>query len=132
MISVEEAREKVLSGVVSVGHEQVSVAQAVGRVLAETVTARVSHPPADVSAMDGFACRTKDAAGAPTRLVIIGESAAGKPFGQPVTTGKAVTVWRWRHLSRPMAERRLSWARPATRWSRCEAPWQGRAALICW
>lgn len=92
MISVEEAREKVLSGVVSVGHEQVSVAQAVGRVLAETVTARVSHPPADVSAMDGFACRTKDAAGAPTRLVIIGESAAGKPFGQPVTTGKAVRI----------------------------------------
>jgi molybdopterin molybdotransferase len=93
MISVDEARAKVLSGIRPVGNEQVSVANAVGRVLAEAVTARVSHPPADVSAMDGFAVRAKDAAGAPTRLVIIGESAAGRPFGQPLTTGKAVRIF---------------------------------------
>lgn len=93
MISVEEAREKVLAGVKPVGNEQVSVAQALGRVLAEAVTARVSHPPADVSAMDGFACRSKDAAAAPTRLMIAGEAAAGRPLGQPVGVGKAVRIF---------------------------------------
>lgn len=93
MISVEEAREKVLAGVRPVGNEQVSVAQALGRVLAEDVVARVSHPPADVSAMDGYACRFKDAAAAPTRLVIAGESAAGRPFEQPVGVGKAVRIF---------------------------------------
>ena len=93
MISVDEASEKVLAGVRPVGNEQVSVANALGRVLAEAVTARVSHPPADVSAMDGFACRAKDAAGAPTRLVIAGESAAGRPFDQAVTTGKAIRIF---------------------------------------
>ncbi len=93
MISVDEAREKVLAGVGSVGNEQVSVANALGRVLAEAVTARVSHPPADVSARAGSACRANDAAGAPTRLVIAGESAAGRPFDQAVTTGKAIRIF---------------------------------------
>lgn len=92
MISVDEARAKVLAGVRAVGNEQVSLAQALGRVLAEPVSARVSHPPADVSAMDGYACRSRDAAAAPTRLVMIGESAAGRPFNQPVGPGKTVRI----------------------------------------
>lgn len=92
MISVDEARAKVLDGVRTVGNEQVSLAQAVGRVLAEPVIARVSHPPADVSAMDGFACRSRDAVAAPTRLVMIGESAAGRPFDLPIGPGKTVRI----------------------------------------
>ena len=39
-----------------------------------------TQPPADVSAMDGYAVRAADVANAPARLKIIGEVAAGRPF----------------------------------------------------
>ena len=43
------------------GTETVPLAAAHGRVLAEPVAARLSQPPADVSAMDGYAVRAADA-----------------------------------------------------------------------
>lgn len=52
-----------------------------GRVLAASLRAEVSHPPSDVSAMDGWAVRTLDlrAAGpiSPTSLRCVGDAAAG-------------------------------------------------------
>lgn len=61
--SVERALEALLDGVTPLEAEPVAADQAAGRVLAETVTARLDVPPADNSAMDGYALRHADAGG---------------------------------------------------------------------
>lgn len=91
MISVEEARGRILAGFAPLGAETVSVAAAAGRVLAAPVLARLTQPPADVSAMDGYALRAAEAPeGAVLRLA--GESAAGHPFAGEVPAGGCVRI----------------------------------------
>lgn len=92
MISVEVALERVLAGCRPTTPEMVALPAALGRVLAEDVSARVAHPPLDVSAMDGYAVRAADL-GAPARLTVIGESAAGRPFAGTVGPGQAVRIF---------------------------------------
>ena len=60
---------------------------ALGRVLAEDLTALRTQPPAAVSAMDGYAVRAADVAQAPVKLKLIGEVAAGHPFEGEVEAG---------------------------------------------
>jgi molybdopterin molybdotransferase len=92
MISVEAARAKILGALKPTGPETVSLAQGLGRVLAEPVLARLTQPPADVSAMDGFALRAGDAPkGAVLR--VIGEAPAGHPFEGVVGAGQAVRLF---------------------------------------
>src|SRR5881628_2685276 len=57
MISVEEALARLLAPLEKLPFEQVSIADALGRVLAEDVAARRTQPPFAVSAMDGYAVR---------------------------------------------------------------------------
>lgn len=92
MISVEEARTRVLERLQGTAAETVSLAQGFGRVLAEPVRARLNQPPADVSSMDGYALRAVDGlAGA--RLKVIGAAPAGHPFGGVVGPGEAVRLF---------------------------------------
>ena len=93
MISVEVARETVLAGLRPVATEVVGLAQAVGRVLAEDLAARVSHPPVAVSAMDGYAVRARDVAAGSVVLAVIGQSAAGGAFGGVVGEAQAVRIF---------------------------------------
>ena len=93
MISVAEALQRVIVGITPLPAEQVGVAEALGRVLAEDVASRVTQPPADVSSMDGYAVRSDDLAGAPATLERIGESAAGKAFDGRVGPGQAVRIF---------------------------------------
>ncbi|WP_173983559.1 gephyrin-like molybdotransferase Glp [Magnetospirillum sp. SS-4] len=93
MISVETALQTVLGGLRPVASEVVGLAQAAGRVLAEDVAARVSHPPVAVSSMDGYALRAADATQAPVRLPVIGQSAAGAAFAGEVGAGQAVRIF---------------------------------------
>ena len=53
LASVDEARDAVLAVVEPVGTEIIATADGLGRIVAETVTARVSLPPWANSAMDG-------------------------------------------------------------------------------
>src|ERR1700732_2912728 len=69
------------------------LAQAHGRVLAADLAALRTKPPADVSAMDGYAVRAQDVAAAPARLKVIGEVAAGRPFGGTVGSGEAARIF---------------------------------------
>ncbi len=63
LIPVEEAIEALLADVTPVAEtETVTLMQALGRVLAESPLAAVDVPPADNSAMDGYACRCSDQA----------------------------------------------------------------------
>jgi molybdopterin molybdotransferase len=92
MLSVEEARTRILAGLTPVGAEIASLAEAGGRVLAGPVSARLTQPPADVSAMDGYALRAKDGA-AGSRLRVIGTAQAGHPFDGIVGAGEAVRLF---------------------------------------
>ena len=93
MISVAEAVERVTSGVALLSAEQVGLAEGLGRVLAEDVVSRVTQPPVDVSAMDGYAVRADDVARPPVTLERIGESAAGAGFARAVGPGETVRIF---------------------------------------
>ena len=93
MISVAEALAHVTSGVRLLSAEQVGVADALGRVLAEDVASRVAYPPATASAMDGYAVRAADVAEAPATLRRIGESAPGARFPGAVGPGETVRIF---------------------------------------
>lgn len=77
-VSVEKALEIVLGAVHSLPSEEVPLASALGRVLAEDVTSDVDLPPFDRAAMDGYAVRADDLRQVPCRLKVIEEVPAGK------------------------------------------------------
>jgi len=93
MISVEEARSRILASLMPLGSEQIGLASALGRVLAEDLDARVTQPPAAVSAMDGYAVRSSDVATVPVRLRIVGAAPAGKAHAGTVGAGEAVRIF---------------------------------------
>ncbi len=92
MISVDEARGRILEALRPTPSEVVALAEAWNRVVAQDVVARLTQPPADVSAMDGYALRAEDG-GLGARLTVIGEAPAGHPFGHGVGVGEAVRLF---------------------------------------
>jgi molybdopterin molybdotransferase len=93
LISVADALAHVLAHAEPLPAEEVPLAEADGRVLAYDLKARRTQPPADVSAMDGYAVRTADVAQAPVRLKVIGEVAAGRPFDATIGAGEAARIF---------------------------------------
>lgn len=80
--------------------ETVPVAQAAGRITAQAVWARRSSPHYHASAMDGYALRAQDTAGAtetdPVRLTIVDQDEAAPDAerpAQPVNTGHPLPLW---------------------------------------
>ena len=96
LLSLEGALERMLAGVVPLPVEQVGVDDAAGRVLAEPVAARLTLPPWDNTAMDGFAVRSADvataSAGHPVTLRVVGEVAAGYAPTARVEPGTAARI----------------------------------------
>jgi len=88
-IGLARARAIVAEHVVSTEPEDVGLAEAVGRRLAEPVTARADHPPFTNSSMDGWALL---ASATPGHLRIIGESAAGTPYDGHLGPDGAVAI----------------------------------------
>jgi molybdopterin molybdotransferase len=93
MISVAEARARILAALTPLGSETVPVAESLGRVLAEDLAARVTQPPAAVSAMDGYAVRGADVTTAPAVLRRIGAVPAGGAFDSVVGAGECVRIF---------------------------------------
>lgn len=92
MISVAEARARILEGLAPTPPEMLALADAWGRVTAAPVIARLTQPPFDVSAMDGYALRSADGhAGAVLR--VIGSAPAGRPFSGRVGSGETVRIF---------------------------------------
>jgi molybdopterin molybdotransferase len=73
--------------------ERVTLTGAANRVLAENAIARVTQPPAAVSAMDGYAVRAADVATAPVELKVSGAAPAGHPHVGVVSPGEAVRIF---------------------------------------
>jgi molybdopterin molybdotransferase len=93
LLSVAEALARVTSGLEPLDAERVALDSANGRVLAEDLAARVTQPPFDASAMDGYAVRSKDVAVLPATLNLIGISAAGTGFDGKVGQGETVRIF---------------------------------------
>jgi molybdopterin molybdotransferase len=87
--TIDEARTLVLGAVTALDAEDIPVAAALGRVLAEDVTAAHDVPSFANSAMDGFAVRSGPAR---RELRIVGESRAGTPAEMPLADGEAVRI----------------------------------------
>ena len=96
MLTVEDARERVLAHFRSLPAEEVPLNDALGRVLAEDAVATEQLPPFANSAMDGYAVRSRDAQGAsattPKRLRLVGEVPAGSVYAGSVGEGEAVRI----------------------------------------
>lgn len=90
MLSVEEARARILSQARLTEAEPVPLREAFGRVPAVTsVTAAVDVPPFANSSMDGFALRAADA---PGELSLAGEVAAGASTLPALVPGTTVRI----------------------------------------
>jgi molybdopterin molybdotransferase len=93
MITVEEARARILAAFTPLAAEQVALTDGLGRVLAEDVVARVTQPPAAVSAMDGYAVRAAEVAKVPVRLRVTGYVQAGHATGEALQPGAAARIF---------------------------------------
>lgn len=96
MIDVDSARERILAAFAPLGIEHVALDAALGAVLAVDVVAESNVPAFPNAAMDGFAVRAADTAGAtpeqPARLLVVAEAAAGYLCATAVTPGTAIRI----------------------------------------
>jgi molybdopterin molybdotransferase len=89
LITIEQARQIVLGAVMPLGSETIPVADALGRVLAEDLSAGGEVPPFPCSAMDGYAI-TAGPAG--QTFTVVAESRAGAPSDRPLSPGEAIRI----------------------------------------
>ena len=96
MISVEEARARILDGVGPLEAVEVPLLEALGQALASDVRSPLDIPPLANTGMDGYAVRAADTAGArpgsPRELLVAGSLAAGGVYGGRVGPGEAVRI----------------------------------------
>jgi molybdopterin molybdotransferase len=96
LIPLAEARARVLAGCLRLPAVAVPLAEALGCVTAGVAISQVDVPPFANSAMDGFAVRAGDTAGAsaehPARLLVVGTVAAGAAPDRPVGPGQALRI----------------------------------------
>ncbi|MDR2880468.1 MAG: molybdopterin molybdotransferase MoeA [Azoarcus sp.] len=91
-ISVPEAQACILDRIAPLDAEEVKLAQALGRALAEEVRANRDLPPYDVSAMDGYAVRAADLIEIPRTLQIIEDIKAGDTPRHPLQPGQCARI----------------------------------------
>ncbi|SNB45949.1 gephyrin-like molybdotransferase Glp [Geobacter sp. DSM 9736] len=92
MPTFEEARSIILGKIVPIGCERVPLLDAVGRVLAEDVTAPWDMPLYDNSAMDGFAVRAAECTGEGTTLRVAGFVPAGEVADEELQPGCSIRI----------------------------------------
>ncbi|HUE25504.1 MAG TPA: gephyrin-like molybdotransferase Glp [Solirubrobacteraceae bacterium] len=89
LITIAEARERVLAAVRRLEPERIAIAEALDRVLAAELEAAGDVPPFDSSAMDGYAVAPGPAG---RTLAVVGESRAGAPSDHPLADGEAIRI----------------------------------------
>lgn len=96
MWTVEQALEAILARAGRLPEERVPLLESLGRVLAEEIAADIDVPPFDNSAVDGYAVRAEDTAGAtpdaPALLRTLADVPAGALAAEAVTAGTAARV----------------------------------------
>ncbi|MGD0633920.1 MAG: gephyrin-like molybdotransferase Glp [Beijerinckiaceae bacterium] len=92
-LTVAEALARILDGLAPLETELVPLHQARGRTLARDLQALLTQPPADMSAMDGYALRAGDVRDLSTPLKLVGESAAGSRYEGRLGPGETVRIF---------------------------------------
>lgn len=96
MITVEEHRDRILAAVPMLEARRVPLSAALGRILRDPVRSAVDLPLFDNSAMDGFAVRFSDVAGAgadsPVTLEVVADIPAGSAADPSFEPGQAVRI----------------------------------------
>jgi molybdopterin molybdotransferase len=92
MIPVSEAIQIVKNQTPRLDDERIELANALGRYLVEDISADTDLPPFDRSQMDGYAVRAADVEATPTKLKIVGESAAGRGWHNELKPSEAVRI----------------------------------------
>lgn len=96
MLTVAEARARILNHFQPLPAETIALMQAAGRVLARAITATENVPPFINSSMDGYAVRASDVAGAssnaPVMLPVSGDIPAGRGLPAPLRSGTAMRI----------------------------------------
>jgi molybdopterin molybdotransferase len=92
MISLDEARARILTPLRPTAAEVVALSDAWRRVSAAPVTARLTQPPRDVSAMDGYALYAADGS-PPSSLTVVGSAPAGHPWEGTLRPGEALRIF---------------------------------------
>lgn len=87
-----DALEIILGQATRLQAEAAALESALGRICAAPLNAKLTHPPQDMSAMDGYAVQFSDIA-VGTNLDVIGQAAAGSPFSGTLAPGQAVRVF---------------------------------------
>ena len=93
LLSVDAALDKMLASLSPTMPMRQLLTDALGKILAEDIHAKLTLPPHDVSAMDGYAVRADDVANCPATLTRIGEAAAGHPWAGRIKAGQAVRIF---------------------------------------
>lgn len=93
LMPVPDALAAVLAGAGPLPEEMVALDQAYHRVLARDLAALRTQPPQAMSAMDGYAVRAVDADHVHAKLTVVGEVAAGRPFGRTLLAGEAARIF---------------------------------------
>lgn len=96
LISLEEALSLLTGSTAPLGREEVPRSAALGRTLADDVTAPLDQPPFDRSPLDGYALRAADTAGAspehPAVLRVVETVYAGGVPSRPIGPGEATRI----------------------------------------
>jgi molybdopterin molybdotransferase len=96
MLSVTEARERILQRFHPVEAARLPLDRAAGRVLSETICARTDLPLFDNSSVDGFALRVSDVTGAdqasPLTLNVVSDIRAGNYSSLPLGQNQAARI----------------------------------------
>lgn len=94
LLRLDEARDRMLAEMAPVADLQtIDLEAALGRVLAAAVHSAVDVPAQRSSAMDGYACDSRDLPGTgTTSLRIVGTSWAGRPHAGDVCSGQCVRI----------------------------------------
>jgi molybdenum cofactor synthesis domain-containing protein len=92
MIPISNAIGIILQHTSRLDVEAVELSDVLGRVLAEDIVADCDLPPFDRAQMDGYAVRAEDVSATPARLLLAGESAAGRGWHHEMKQGEAVRI----------------------------------------
>ncbi|MGB8212915.1 MAG: gephyrin-like molybdotransferase Glp [Anaerolineales bacterium] len=96
MLSVSDARTRILANFEPVEATRLPIARAAGHYLAEDITAQVDLPPFDNTSVDGFALRSSDVAAAslasPHTLKVVADIRAGTWSATPLQPGESARI----------------------------------------
>lgn len=91
-ISLEEAIEILNDNVETLGIEEVSLVEAIGRRIAEDIYSDMDNPPFNKSAMDGYAIKVENSSGNMEKLEVIDTVFAGEVSEKSVVSGTAIRI----------------------------------------